>query len=100
MKYTFWNNKGGTGKTSLAFQTITEYAIKNPNNKILAIDLCPQANLSELFMGGLLNNGGNNLNNLYKSFQQKALLIGNHTHIHLLLGFVIFLVQCFFVILQ
>ncbi len=29
MKYAFWNNKGGTGKTSLAFQTISEYAIAN-----------------------------------------------------------------------
>ncbi len=64
MKYTFWNNKGGTGKSSLAFQTISEYAIQNPTKRILAIDLCPQANLSELFMGGLLNNGGQNLNNL------------------------------------
>jgi cellulose biosynthesis protein BcsQ len=65
MKYAFWNNKGGTGKTSLAFQTITEYAISNPTKRILAIDLCPQANLSEILMGGLLGNGGNNLNNLY-----------------------------------
>jgi len=65
MKYAFWNNKGGTGKTSLAFQTITEYAILNPNKRILAIDLCPQANLSELLMGGLLGQGSNNLNNLY-----------------------------------
>ena len=64
MKYTFWNNKGGTGKSSLAFQTITEYAILNPTKKILAIDLCPQANLSELFMGGLLGNGAVNLNSL------------------------------------
>ena len=56
MKYAFWNNKGGTGKTSLAFQTITEYAILHPEKKILAIDLCPQANLSELMMGGLLGN--------------------------------------------
>ena len=39
MKYTFWNNKGGTGKSSLAFQTITEYAILYPTKKILAIDL-------------------------------------------------------------
>jgi cellulose biosynthesis protein BcsQ len=31
MKYTFWNNKGGTGKSSLAFQAITEYAIKIPS---------------------------------------------------------------------
>lgn len=64
MKYTFWNNKGGTGKSSLAFQTITEYAIKYSEKKILTIDLCPQANLSELFMGGLLGNGSTNLNNL------------------------------------
>ena len=64
MKYTFWNNKGGTGKTSLAFQAITEYAILNPDKKILTIDLCPQANLSELFMGGLLGNGSTNLANL------------------------------------
>jgi cellulose biosynthesis protein BcsQ len=64
MKYTFWNNKGGTGKSSLAFQTIAEYAILHPTKRILAIDLCPQANLSELFMGGLLGNGGTNLGNL------------------------------------
>ncbi len=66
MRYAFWNNKGGTGKTSLAFQAITEYAIKNPAKKILVLDLCPQANLSELFMGGLLGNGGANLEVLYK----------------------------------
>lgn len=65
MKYAFWNNKGGTGKTSLAFQTLTEYAIANPTKRILVIDLCPQANLSELLMGGLLRNGGDNLSNLY-----------------------------------
>ena len=58
MKYAFWNNKGGTGKTSLAFQAITKYAIENPAKKILVLDLCPQANLSELFMGGLVGNGG------------------------------------------
>ncbi len=67
MKYAFWNNKGGTGKTSLAFQTITEYAIRNPDKRILVIDLCPQANLSELFMGGLLGNGGANLDALYRN---------------------------------
>ena len=30
VKYTFWNNKGGTGKTSLAFQTMTRYAADPP----------------------------------------------------------------------
>lgn len=66
MNYAFWNNKGGTGKTSLAFQTITEYAILNPTKKVLVIDLCPQSNLSELFLGGLLGGGNKNLSNLYK----------------------------------
>ena len=57
----FWNNKGGTGKTSLAFQTISALANNNKNKKILVLDVCPQANLSELFLGGLEGNGSNNL---------------------------------------
>ncbi|MBN3054614.1 AAA family ATPase [Pectobacterium carotovorum] len=61
MKYAFWNNKGGTGKTTLAFQTICEIALQNPQSSILVIDCCPQANLSELFLGSLQGNGGNNL---------------------------------------
>lgn len=66
MIYTFWNNKGGTGKTSLCFQTITEYAITHQNQKILCIDLCPQANLSELMLGGLLGNGGQKLSQIWE----------------------------------
>lgn len=42
--YTFWNNKGGTGKTSLCFQTVLQYAKQHPEQHILVIDLCPQAN--------------------------------------------------------
>jgi cellulose biosynthesis protein BcsQ len=61
VKYAFWNNKGGTGKTSLAFQAITRYAEKYPEKKVLAIDICPQANLSELFLGGLNNKGSQKL---------------------------------------
>lgn len=61
LKYAFWNNKGGTGKTSLAFQSITLYAELHPNKRILAIDVCPQANLSELMLGGLNNNGSDKL---------------------------------------
>lgn len=56
----FWNNKGGTGKTTLAFQIVTEYAHQNPSKKILVIDVCPQANLSELLLGGL-NQGGSDV---------------------------------------
>jgi len=65
IKYSFWNNKGGTGKTSLAFQTITMFAAYNPQARILVIDLCPQANLSELLLGGLVGGGSNNLNTLH-----------------------------------
>ena len=39
----FWNNKGGTGKTSLAFQALCAYAQKYPKKRILAVDACPQA---------------------------------------------------------
>lgn len=56
-----WNNKGGTGKTSLTFQIICEYARQNPTKKVLAIDVCPQANLSELLLGGLNQGGSDNL---------------------------------------
>jgi cellulose biosynthesis protein BcsQ len=59
--YAFWNNKGGTGKTSLAFQAIARYAEKHPEKRVLSVDLCPQANLSELMLGGLSNKGSEKL---------------------------------------
>jgi cellulose biosynthesis protein BcsQ len=61
LKYAFWNNKGGTGKTSLAFQAIARYAAIHPTKKILVLDMCPQANLSELMLGGLNNKGSDKL---------------------------------------
>lgn len=61
MKYAFWNNKGGTGKTSLAFQAIARYAELHPQSRVLVIDACPQANLSELLLGGMTNHGGTKL---------------------------------------
>ncbi|MBL8768824.1 MAG: ParA family protein, partial [Planctomycetes bacterium] len=42
----FWNNKGGTGKTSLAFQSVCSFALQQPKARVLAVDMCPQANLS------------------------------------------------------
>jgi len=59
--FAIWNNKGGTGKTSLAFQVICRYAEQNPKKRVLAVDICPQANLSELMLGGLTNGGSANL---------------------------------------
>ncbi|MFI9750236.1 ParA family protein [Streptomyces collinus] len=55
--YAFWNNKGGTGKTSLCFQALSLYAHKHPHERILVLDVCPQANLSELLYGGLAFRG-------------------------------------------
>ncbi|MBF0758962.1 ParA family protein [Ligilactobacillus murinus] len=60
-KITIWNNKGGTGKTSIAFQIISEYAIRHKEKKILVLDVCPQANLSELLLGSLSNHGSDHL---------------------------------------
>lgn len=61
LTYAFWNNKGGTGKTSLAFQTICHYAKKNSTKRILVVDVCPQANLSELMLGGMQYEGSKKL---------------------------------------
>jgi cellulose biosynthesis protein BcsQ len=61
IRYAFWNNKGGTGKTSLAFQAIAGYAEAHPKRRVLAVDMCPQANLSELMLGGLNNRGSERL---------------------------------------
>lgn len=70
--YAFWNNKGGTGKTSLAFQALCRFAELNPDQLVLAIDLCPQANLSELLLGGLVGGGGANLAALHASNPRKS----------------------------
>ena len=61
IRYAFWNNKGGTGKTSLAFQAICGYAEAHPEKRVLAVDMCPQANFSELMLGGLNNSGSERL---------------------------------------
>lgn len=52
MRYAVWNNKGGVGKTFLSFMLSSEYAIKHPDKKIIVADMCPQANLSEILLGG------------------------------------------------
>ncbi len=52
MRYAIWNNKGGVGKTFLTFMLSSEYAIKHENKKIVVVDMCPQANLSEILLGG------------------------------------------------
>ena len=80
-RYAFWNNKGGTGKTSLAFQAITRYAEKHPKQRVLAIDVCPQANLSELMLGGLNNKGSEKL--LAQQGQMPRCSIGGYFQLRL-----------------
>lgn len=61
LTYSIWNNKGGTGKTSLAFQAVCRFAAKQGTKRILVVDMCPQANLSELMLGGQTNQGSQKL---------------------------------------
>ena len=52
MTYAVWNNKGGVGKTFLSFILASEYAKLHPSKMVVLIDMCPQANLSEILLGG------------------------------------------------
>src|SRR6202035_519673 len=53
--YALWNNKGGVGKSYLTFQIACEYARTHPDQKVLVIDLCPQANASSMLLGGIIH---------------------------------------------
>lgn len=53
--YAFWNNKGGVGKSFLTFQIACEYARTHPGKNILVIDLCPQASVSGMLLGGMFD---------------------------------------------
>jgi chromosome partitioning protein len=64
MRYAVWNNKGGVGKTFLSFVLATEIA----NQRccpVIVVDMCPQANLSEIILGGN-GIGSERLDNLIK----------------------------------
>jgi chromosome partitioning protein len=52
MKYGIWNNKGGVGKTFLSFILGAEYAHTYTDKNVILVDMCPQANLSEIVLGG------------------------------------------------
>ena len=64
-KYCIWNNKGGVGKTFLTYLLATEYAKNNPGKQVIVIDMCPQANVSEILLGGN-GKGQDNLEALFK----------------------------------
>ena len=77
MKYAFWNNKGGVGKTFLCFATASEYARQHPKKKVVVMDMCPQANVSEILLGGN-GSGGEELQKLFE--QHPARTIGGYYH--------------------
>jgi chromosome partitioning protein len=51
VRYALWNNKGGVGKSFLSFVLSTEIA-KIRGTPVIVVDMCPQANLSEIILGG------------------------------------------------
>jgi cellulose biosynthesis protein BcsQ len=50
--YALWNNKGGVGKSTITFHLATRYAQRHPERNVLVIDMCPQANVSMILLGG------------------------------------------------
>lgn len=50
--YAIWNNKGGVGKSTIAFHLASRYAEVHPDVNVLVIDLCPQSNSSMMLLGG------------------------------------------------
>ncbi|WP_294234156.1 AAA family ATPase [uncultured Sphingomonas sp.] len=50
--YAIWNNKGGTGKSTITFHIASRFAETHPDRNVLVIDMCPQANSSMLLLGG------------------------------------------------
>lgn len=73
--YAIWNNRGGTGKTTLTYHLANKYAIKHPDKTILLIDMCPQADLSHAFLG----DDENNLDYVSQlgTLKKDAMFIGN-----------------------
>ena len=77
-KYAFWNNKGGVGKTFLCFAVASEYALQHPDVHVVVIDMCPQANLSEILLGGN-GDGGKKLQDLIEK-KDNPQTIGGYYH--------------------
>lgn len=75
MRYGIWNNKGGVGKTFLSFTIALEYAHRNPEKRVVLVDMCPQANLSEIVLGGN-GKGSKNLEGIL--VQSKRATVGGY----------------------
>ena len=50
--YVMWNNKGGVGKSTITFHIASVYAENNLDRDVIVVDMCPQANVSMMLMGG------------------------------------------------
>lgn len=50
--YVMWNNKGGVGKSTITFHIAAMYAEIHQDRDVVVIDMCPQANVSMMLMGG------------------------------------------------
>lgn len=74
-RFALWNNKGGVGKSFLTFSLACEYAIAHPKELVLALDLCPQANLTEMFFGDRADAGAH-IDALYS--QKPRLSVGGY----------------------
>jgi len=70
--YAIWNNKGGVGKSYLSFQLACEYARQNENRKVLVVDLCPQANVSSMLLGGMVD-GENRLTEIHTAQPRRTI---------------------------
>ncbi|AVI84815.1 ATPase [Pseudomonas syringae pv. tomato] len=72
--YAFYNNKGGVGKTTLCQNAASLFAEENPDQLVLVIDLCPQANISQFFLGGA--HAGYNANQRLQSQATRRNVVG------------------------
>ncbi len=72
MRYAVWNNKGGVGKSFLSFVLGTEVANRKPDHHVILVDMCPQANLSEVVLGGN-GDGSKNLQALISEKDRKTI---------------------------
>ncbi|MDC7787564.1 ParA family protein [Rhodoplanes sp. TEM] len=71
-KYAVWNNKGGVGKTFVTFVIAAEYASVHKDKTVVVIDMCPQANVSEILLGGN-GTGAENLSSLLKASPRQTI---------------------------
>ncbi|PRW18346.1 ATPase [Chlorella sorokiniana] len=57
LTYGLWTNKGGVGKTTLTFHLSSLYAHLHPEQRVVLLDMCPQANLSHTVLNSTLRRG-------------------------------------------